>query len=99
MIFIEHVHEWIARNRDLLQGVEKHSISDSGETRSKRAIHIAVQASNRFAEVIVWDTGETMIAFGIAMGQQSEEHRTLTDAVELDQFLDRFLAHVKELRR
>ena len=66
--------------------------------RPKRAVHIAVQRAGRFAEIIVWDTGETEFGFGATGGAQSDEHHDLVDTFELDQPLDRFLARVGDLR-
>jgi hypothetical protein len=97
--FVEHVNRWIAQNRGALEGTDTLSISDSAGTRPKRAVHIAVQESDRFAEIIVWDTGEAEFGFGVTGGAQSDEHHDLIDTVELDQLLDRFLARVEDLHR
>ncbi len=99
MNFIDHINQWIGRNRGALESTNTLSISDSSDARPKRAVHIAVQGAERFAEIIVWDTGEAEFGFGTTDGAQSDEHHDLIDTVELDQLLDRFLARVKDLPR
>jgi|GEM_PF-4920277 len=99
MNFIEHVNRWIAENRSALERTELLAVSDSVDTRSKRSVHVAVQNADRFAEVMVWDTGEAEFGFGGIDGDQSDEHHDLIDTAELDQLLARFLARVEDMRR
>lgn len=99
MNFIEYINQWIAQNRCALERNDTLSISDSADTRAKRAVHVAVQRADRFVELSVWETGEAEFGFGATRDAQSDEHHDLIDRVELDQLLDRFLARVEDLHR
>jgi hypothetical protein len=99
MNFVEHINQWIERHRSALERAGTLVVSDSTDTRPKRAVHIAAQEADHFAEIIVWDTGEAEFGFGTMGGMQSDEHHDLIDTVELDHLLTRFLARVEELHQ
>ena len=96
MNFIEHVELWVTSNRDVLARADTLVVSDSGDGQFTRAVHVALEGQDHFAEVIVWDTGEAEFGFGAIGGAQSDEHHDLIDTAELDQLLGRFLARAKD---
>ena len=98
MSFIDYTYEWLEQNRGALARGGALSVSDSAETRPKRVVYIAVQGTARFAEIILWETGEAEFGFGANAGEKFDEHHDLIDTAELGQLLARFLARVKEFR-
>jgi hypothetical protein len=96
MNYIERTQRWLDNNRDLLMGYGNLWVAKAPEGRVKSFIHIAVERPDRFfCEIIVWDSGEAVFAFG-EPSKPSEENHDLIDSTELDLLLNRMLARVAD---
>jgi hypothetical protein len=94
--FVPHIREWVGRHQTRLERVGLVHVTVTDDQPSKESIHVAVEGTRGFAEVIVQETGEAGLTFG-TIAAPREERLELSDLAELDDFLDRFLQRAEEV--
>lgn len=87
MTYSEQVIRWAAANAERLDQLGKKTVQRSGVEGTKPAAHIVIETEARFAEVIVWDSGEAEFGYG-QHGSATDEHHELTGLEELNDLLE-----------
>jgi len=90
MTFSEQVIRWATANADRLSRLGEVTVQTSDGGGSKPSAHVAIEDRGRFAEIIVWDSGEVEFAHG-AHGHATDEHYDLTSPKELDDLLEQLV--------
>lgn len=90
MSLTQRTADWVAANRDRLEDSREVTFKLSDPHLDKPSCHLTVAAGDRFAEVIVWDSGELELACG-RIGAIREEHHEVVDPADLNLLLEQVI--------
>lgn len=95
MTFSHHLVAWANANAERLDRLGDVSVRRAGDGGIKPSSHISIESVGRFAEVIVWDSGEAELAYGELGGSATDEHLELRALDELTAVLEQLVDRIR----
>jgi hypothetical protein len=88
--------EWIdARSEKVRRSGVAMEVNNSPTDRDPRSIQWILESSDKFGEIILWESGEAEISFAvIETSEVRAEHRNITSLMELEDVLTEVLEWV-----
>jgi hypothetical protein len=94
MTFTDQLDQWVRRNRRQLDELGRLTYQRSTDDRFNHSAHVGIENDSRFAELIVWDSGEVEFAYGSSSGVK-DEHHDLTSPNDLDELLESLVRRLR----